>query len=322
MANADQLSGFGMPNWPRRLLAAPYGVLIMLCGFVVACSGQSVKDPDHDEKKEKARPFSSDPQTKDRLNEGIGDKEDWRYWEADFTGKAELRVDVSKWEDSSTLNAQVTLYDQKGNKLVDEAMSQTNPEIKKSFDAELTMKYYVQFKLNSGKGEYLSACGAPLDPCTACTDKQECKENKCVDKPCGGGCPEGTRCDAGKNECVKVAAKPENKCEGVSCPKGEMCFRSTGKCGPIPEKKPDDPGEKKDDAVQCSVIDARDAGAGSVLTLSAGENKGVKKGATGFVKGVKGATFTIIEVYPSRSKASCKVPASKLAGQTAAQIKP
>lgn len=281
-----------------------------------------MKDPDHDEKKDRARPFSSEPQTKDHLDESKGDKEDWRFWEADFTGKAELRVDVSKWEDSSTLNAQVTLYDQKGNKLVDEPMSQANPTIKKSFEAEATLKYFVQFRLNSGKGEYLAACGAPLDPCAACTDKQECKEGKCVDKPCGGSCPDGTRCDSGKNECVKIKVAPENKCEGVNCPKGEMCFRSTGKCGPIPEKKPDEGGEKKDNAIDCGVIDARDNGAGSVLTLSAGENKGVKKGMSGFVKGVKGATFTIIDVYPSRSKANCKVPAAKLAGQTNAQIKP
>ena len=323
MAYASQLWGKAAQRWldsPWRLSSTAVLVAVVAAG--VACSGQSIKDPDHDEKKEKARPFSSDPQTKDHLNEAIGDKEDWRYWEADFTGKAEVRVDVSKWEDSTSLSAQVTVYDQKGTKLVDRPMSQANPTIKEAFDAELTLKYYVQFKLNSGKGEYLAACGTPLDPCSACTEKQECKENKCVDKPCGGGCPEGTRCDGGKNECVKVVVKPENKCEGVSCPKGEMCFRSNGRCGPIPEKKPDEPGESKPNVIDCSVIDARDAGAGSVLTLSAGENKGVKKGNSGFVKGVKGGTFTIIEVYPSRSKASCKVPAAKLAGQTTAQIKP
>ena len=150
MANAKPFLNPASCNWLTRWTALACAVA---AGFALGCSGQNVKDPDHDEKKEKARPFSSEPQTKDRLNEGIGDKEDWRYWEADFTGKAELRVDVSKWEDSTSLNAQVTLYDQKGNKLVDKPMSQANPEIKEAFEVEMGMKYFVQFRLNSGKGE-------------------------------------------------------------------------------------------------------------------------------------------------------------------------
>ncbi len=302
-------------KWVQR--AAWFAVA---CGL--ACSGQNVKDPDHDQKKEFARAFSIGGPTKDHLNEAIGDKEDWRFWEAEATAKAELRVGVSKWEDSVTLNAIVTVYDQTGKVLVEKPMSQSNLSMREQFDAELGLKYFVRFKLNSGKGEYLAECGPPLDPCAACTDKQECKEAKCVEKPCGGSCPDGTRCDAGKGECVKVKVAPENKCEGVSCPKGEVCFKHSGKCGVVPVKQPGEEPEKKDSNIDCDVIDARDSGAGSVLTLSAGENKGVKKGMSGFVKGAKGATFTVVDVYPSRSKASCKVPAAKLAGQTKAQIKP
>ena len=80
--------------------------------------------------------------------------------------------------------------------------------------------------------------------------------------------------------------------------------------------------EKKDNSIACSIIDARDGGSGSVLTLSAGENKGVKRGMTGSVKGVKGATFKITDVYPSRSKASCAVPSTKIGDQKNAVIRP
>jgi len=310
-----------MPNFNRfGRLRSPLAVA--LAAVIAACSGQNIRDPDNDEKMEKARAFAFEGDTKDTLNEAKGDREDWRFWEATFDGKAELRVDVSNWEHTKTLVAKVFVYDRTGKQLDERDMSQASPQVRAQIEVKKDEKYYVRFKLLSGAGEYISAFGGVPDPCAACTDKQECKDGKCVHKPCGGSCPEGTRCDTSKNECVKIKVAPENKCEGVNCAKGEMCVRATGKCVPIPPKAPGEDPPKKDDAIDCDVIDARDQGAGSVLTLSAGDNKGVKKGMSGFVKGVKGASFTIVEVYPTRSKASCKAPAAKLSGQTKAQIKP
>ncbi len=52
------------------------------------------------------------------------------------------------------------------------------------------------------------------DPCDACTENQECKEGKCVDKkpPCGGKCPEGEICDLKADKCIKPSCTlPEEK---------------------------------------------------------------------------------------------------------------
>lgn len=309
---------------PRRALTRSILAWLSLVAVALAygCSGQSMKDPDNDEKKEKSRPFKSTESTKDRMDENAGDREDWRYWMAEKDGTGEIRVEVSKWEDSTTLTAMVTVFDEAGARLIEKPMNQaSNPKVQEQFPVENGRKYYARFKLISGKGEYIAEMGEPLDPCSACTDKQECQEGKCVEKPCGGPCPEGRACDKEKNECVKVKKEAENKCEGVNCPKGEVCQRATGKCV-VPAVRPADPVEPaKPTGVECDVIDARDAGGGSVLTLSAGENRGVKKGMSGSVKGVKGANFTVTEVYPSRCKAACKVPAAKLSGKTKASIK-
>ncbi len=305
----------------RSCLATLAGPLLLVVLALAACSGQSIRDPDNDEKKEKSRPFKATEPTKDNLNEVIGDREDWRFWVPDKTGKGELRVEVSKWEDSSTLQAMVTIFDEAGTQLAQKPMNQANPTVREQFAVEGARKYYARFKLVSGKGEYIAEMSEPLDPCASCTDKQECQEGKCIDKPCGGPCPDGMICNREKNECIKGKEKPENKCESVSCPKGEMCARSSGKCVPVPERK-DSGEEKKDNAIDCDVFEAQDAGTGSILKLSAGENKGVKKGMSGSVKGVKGGSFTVTEVYPTRSKANCKVPAAKVPSGSKASIRP
>lgn len=299
------------------------GLLVSLGAVSMGCSGQNMKDPDNDEKKEKARPFKTTEPTKDRMDDNSGDREDWRYWTAEKDGTGEVRVEVSKWEDSTTLTAMVTVFDEAGTRLIEKPMNQSsNPKIQEQFPVESGRKYFARFKLVSGKGEYIAEMSEPLDPCAACTDKQVCEEGKCVDKPCGGDCPEGKVCDKAKNECVKLDKKPENKCEGVECPKGEICQRATGRCVVPAPRAPDTTEPAKPAGIDCSVIDARDAAGGSLLTLSAGENRGVKKGMSGSVAGVKGATFKVTEVYPSRCKAVCKVPAAKLSGQTKASIKP
>lgn len=296
--------------------------LLALFAAIAACSGQSIRDPDNDEKKEKARPFKATEPTKDNLNEVTGDREDWRFWVPDKNGKGEVRVEVSKWEDSSTLQAMVTVFDEAGTQLAQKPMNQANPTVREQFAVEGGRKYYARFKLVSGKGEYIAEMSEPLDPCASCTEKQECQDGKCVDKPCGGPCPEGLTCNREKNECVKLKSKPENLCEGVTCPKGEVCVRSSGKCV-VPQAPKPDAGEPSGPAtIDCDVFEAQDSGTGSILKLSAGENRGVKKGMGGVVKGVKGASFTITEVYPTRSKANCKVPAAKVPSGSKATIKP
>jgi uncharacterized lipoprotein len=48
--------------------------LLLVVLALAACSGQSIRDPDNDEKKEKSRPFKATEPTKDNLNEVIGDR--------------------------------------------------------------------------------------------------------------------------------------------------------------------------------------------------------------------------------------------------------
>lgn len=298
------------------------GVLLLatlLTGALAACSGQSVKDPDGDETRLKARPFSRLGPTEDRLDFAVGDQEDWRFFLPEKAGKLELRISVGKWKESS-IEGFVTIFTEVGDRVLERPIPPgSSVTIKAQFDVEPDMRYLVRFKANRGKGEYAVEVGEPENPCDACTDKQECVDNKCVDKPCGGDCPEGQTCDRNANKCVAARERPVNKCEGVSCPKGEVCARSTGRCVAV-RSEPAEPQPAAEPDIDATVIDAREAGAGSVLTLSAGDNKGVKKGQTGSIVGLKGSGFTITDVYPSRSKAACKLPPAKIIGHTKAKI--
>lgn len=297
--------------------------LVLAVAVLGACSGQSMKDPDGDEIKDKARPFKSLGPTEDKLDPALGDIEDWRFFLADKSGKMEIRVSVGKWKESS-IEGFVTIFTEVGDRVLERPVPPGSAvTVNATFDVEEGKRYLVRFRANRGKGEYAVEVGDPMNPCEACTDRQECVDNKCADKPCGGGCGDGMVCDRSSDKCVKVKEKPENKCEDVRCARGEVCQRSTGRCitvstGPA-ESTPAEPAVNPN--IDCSVIDARESGGGSILTLSAGDNKGVAKGMGGQIKGVKGSGFTIIEVYPSRSKATCKLPPAKLVGNTACTIK-
>lgn len=320
-AQADRIA------WLRSVCVDLASITLVAAVALVgaACSGQSVKDPDGDENRQKARAFLRTGPTEDKLDANVGDFEDWRFFLPEKT-RWEIRISIGKWEES-TIQGFVTVYTEVGDRVLERTISPGSQiTIKETFDVDTNMRYLVRFKATAGKGKYAVEVGEPEDPCAACTDKQECVEQKCVEKPCGGGCEEGLSCDKPSGKCVKKrdrADPPENKCAGVDCSKGETCQRSTGRCvavgspGPAtigggPEKEPD---------IDCAIIDAREAGTGAILTLSAGDNKGVKKGMKGVIKGVKGGAFTVIEVYPSRSKATCTTPPSKLVGNTQATIK-
>lgn len=318
-------SNFSTPS--RIPLRSIHGIAL-LAVVIAACSGSTLRDPDGDEARTKARPFSRLGPTEDKLDTGMGDAEDWRLYLADKPATLELRLIHGRFGKESTLNGQVTVYTSVGERLAEAAIAPgTEMTTKVTFAVLANQSYLVQIKASTGKGDYAVEVGEAQDPCAACSPTQTCVAGKCVDKPCGGTCAEGEVCDPAKNRCTKENV---NLCQGVRCGKGESCLRATGKCeanrpaglkcGANQVAKDGECVDKVSD-IDCTIIDVREAGDGAVLTLSAGDNKGVTKGNTGYVKGVKGATFTIVEVYPSRSKAVVKVAAGKLAGITAAAIK-
>ena len=64
----------------------------------------------------------------------------------------------------------------------------------------------------------------PEDPCTLCTDKQECVNSECVDlDPCANKtCQDGYRCDREKDgECVEI-----DPCEAVVCLAEQTCVKA------------------------------------------------------------------------------------------------
>ncbi|MBQ9243655.1 MAG: hypothetical protein IJ165_10630 [Proteobacteria bacterium] len=64
----------------------------------------------------------------------------------------------------------------------------------------------------------------PEDPCSLCTDKQECVNLVCVDiDPCANKtCQDGYRCDREKDgECVAI-----DPCEGISCLADQTCIKA------------------------------------------------------------------------------------------------
>lgn len=307
-------------------LAISLCILPML--LLMACSGSTLRDPDGDDVRTKARPFSRLGPTEDKLDPAIGDNEDWRLFLADKNATVELKLVHGRFGKTSLLTGTITIYNGVGQRVA-EGVIQPGTEMATKIDFPVTAgtSYLVQIKASAGKGDYAVEVGQAADPCAACTDKQTCVEQKCVDKPCGGNCSDSETCEPKSGRCIAV-----NRCEGVRCPKGQVCSHGTGACMSVKERdsapkctanqvlKNGECIEKVSD-LDCTIIDIREAGDGAVLTLSAGDNKGVQKGMTGYVKGVKGATFTIVDVYPSRSKAMCKVSAAKLAGITAAAIK-
>jgi hypothetical protein len=316
------------PTKYQRCLRFPrFIAFVAVAAVALACSGQSTKDPDGDETRLKARAFLKSGPTEDKLDTGIGDFEDWRFFLPDRAGKQEIRISIGKWEES-TIVGFVTIFTEVGDLILERTIQAgSGITIKELFDVEPNMRYLVRFKATAGKGKYAVEVGDPEDPCAACTEKQLCQDGRCVDKPCGGECSDNEECDEKTSKCRKKGGhRPDpavNRCEGVQCDKGEVCQRSTGRCiklGDGPSGGGNDGPDKEPD-IDATVIDAREAGTGSLLTLSAGDNKGVKKGMTGAIKGLKGSNFTITEVYPSRSKAACKLPPAKLVGNTAATIK-
>ncbi len=245
-----------------------------------ACSGQHLKDPDGDGDRNSARPFSKLGPTEDRLNPRIGDQEDWRFVQPDKAGDMEMRISVGKWKES-TLVGFVTIYTEVGDRIAEKPMPEGSGTLKFKFSVEPTMRYLVRFRATKGEGEYAVEVDWGENPCDACKDSQECVDDKCVDKP---------------------EPKPE--------PKRER---------PRPVRDRPKP-EPKSNGIACTIIDARVAGTGSVLILSAGDNKGVKSGMKGSIKGLKGGSFKVIAVYPSRSKASCSLPPAKIYGHPNAVI--
>jgi hypothetical protein len=281
--------------------------LLLAVLIAAACSGQSVHDPDHNDTTKNAKAFLIPGPTEDSLDVGKGDREDWRYLLTDKGGTMELKITVGPFGESASVVGTVTVFTGTSEQLVEQPIQPgSNQNLKLSFKVDANAKYYVRFKALSGKGRYSVAVGEPEDACAACDpQKQECVEGKCRDKPCGGDCPENETCDKVKNVCVKVKAKSEDKPK----PKREASH----------EEKPE--AAPKSNDLECKIDNVFPEGSGSRLMLNCGDNKQVPTGATGFVKGVKGANFTIKRVFPTRSQALCSLPDTKLSAGLQVVIK-
>ena len=315
------VTGRKVATW---FLAATVGAAV----FGAGCSGQSLKDPDGDEVRTRARPFSRTGPTEDRLNAGLGDLEDWRFFAPERTGTVETRISVGKWEES-TIVGFVTVFTEVGDVVIEKPFPATSGTLRFEFPVQAEMRYLVRFRAKQGKGQYAVEVDFGGNSCAQCTDKQDCVDGRCVEKTekaCAGGCPEGSTCDAGKNECVRDR---DDKCDGVRCDDDEVCARSTGRCVKKRVRPSCEDNEvlrggkcvEKVSDIGCSVVDARNLGSGSLLILSCGDNKGVSKGQKGKITGLRGGDFQIVEVYPSRSKAKCDLPPAKIYGHTSAVIK-
>lgn len=271
----------------------------------VACSGQHLKDPDGDGDRNHARPFSKLGPTEDLLNPRSGDREDWRFVNPDHAGQMEMRISVGKWEES-TLSGHVTIYTEVGDRIAEKALPTGSGTLKFRFEVEENMRYLVRFRATRGKGQYAVEVDWGSDPCAGCASDEQCRDNRCV----------------------KVVVKTHSdKCAGVKCSRGQRCSSSTGRCyTPRPRCSSGEVlkgGEcvAKQSDIVARIIDARQAGTGSLLIIAAGANKGVKKGAKGQVKGLRGGAFIVSEVYPSRSKAKCKQPPAKIYSHPTAIIR-
>lgn len=281
--------------------------LLALLSLLSACSGQALKDPDHDHDRSRARPFRHLEPTLDKLDVQIGDQEDWRWFEPLKSGRLLLRVSVGKWN-PSTLQATVTVFTVVGDRLLERPVAPGTTTLEEAVDVVAGTRYLVRFQASAGAGEYAVQVEEPSDSCAECTPAQICQDGRCVDKPCGGACGEDERCDEASGRCVAEVRPRRDRCQEVDCPAGQVCQR--GRC--VPSRKPVEVQAAPDRDVACRVIDARSAGSGSLLILGCGDNKGIRKGMTGTVPGVAGGACVVTEVYPSRSKVVCKAPPARL----------
>ncbi len=310
----DTMSVFGTPS-SRRWIAL---LAVAAIGALAACSGQHVKDPDGDGTRDKARPFSRVGPTEDNLNVGIGDREDWRFILPEREGRMQMRISVGKWEESS-ISGHVTIFSEVGDRIAEKAMPSGSGTLKFRFEVVPDMRYLVRFRASRGKGQYAVEVDFGEGDCASCSSKQSCVKGRCVTSACPGGCSSGRICDRAKRKCVRDSGG-SNPCTGVRCPSGQYCSRSSGRCVKRAPRCPAGQVRKgghcvtKVGDISCSVVDARATTSGSLLTLSAGDNKKVRKGATGYIKGLSKSSFTVIAVYPSRCKARCKAPLNKILG--------
>ena len=259
--------------------------LLLVTTALSACSGQHLKDPDGDGDRASARPFLKGGPTEDRLNTSVGDREDWRSIQPSRKGQMEMRISVGKWKES-TVKGHVTIFTEVGDRIAEKAMPEGSGTLKFRFNVDSEMRYLVRFRANIGAGEYAVEVDFAGDPCDDCSDDQICRDHTCVAKP---------------RVVEPVRPKPKRRPR-----KPRRTARAV---------------KKKPTGINCKVIDARVKGSGALLTLTAGDNRGVKKGMTGKIKGLRGSSFRIIAVYPTRSKAVCKLPPAKIYGHTSATIR-
>ncbi len=306
-----------MASHKRRWIAL---LALASIGALAACSGQHIKDPDGDGTREQARPFSRVGPTEDNLNVGIGDREDWRFILPEREGRMQMRISVGKWEESS-ISGHVTIFSEVGDRIAEKAMPSGSGTLKFRFEVSPDMRYLVRFRASRGKGQYAVEVDFGEGDCASCSSRQTCVKGRCMSQLCPGGCSSGHVCDRARKKCVRDSgAGHSNPCAGVRCPSGQYCSRSSGRCVKRAPRCPAGQVRKggscvtKASDITCTVVDARATGNGSLLTLSAGDNKKVRKGATGYIKGLSKSSFTVIAVYPSRCKARCKAPLNKILG--------
>jgi hypothetical protein len=299
--------------------------------------------PDTDDEQPKALRLTPEILVKDEIDVNKSDSTDWK----DFSYFKEANVTVvfmfGEPFTPHRLNGTITLFNFKGEVLDKTQVYPRKREYPFSFLSTPSEHFFFKIDAKKGGSPYMVETKIqPVDPCLkcraeeicckpdniCCRPNESCVEGKCTDKsgecdppctpdkicengvcekPCKGGCPKGKICSRELKRCVPAeekkcpagTVKKGNKCISESkcnppCGANEICNGETGTCEPSGNKTG-------------TIVNYYPVSSGTEFIINLGSVDGIKIGSKGFISGVKGGSFTVIEVYPSRAKAKTKV---------------
>jgi hypothetical protein len=327
-------------NIHRALRAAT--LIALLAPVAVACGSAAPRDPDADPRAPSLPLITTRLPVSGEAIDAARDKVDWRTMTAAVTGDAKLVVTLPEEHALKGDVGIFLVPDGEGEpeNVALKAIAAGDDRYVLAWSAEAGRSYLFRMRAASGASSYeVSPLEVkeppPPDPCAdvACDEDKRCEEGQCVAippavctpackagkvcvegecvTPCGGPCGKGMYCNRSKNECMK------DPCAGKVCPAGEKCSGGICKAPPKPcggacaadEKCVSNKCEKaaaeapaSGGPVTVSIQQVVPEGAKTTVILSAGTNKGIKKGDTGSISGVPGV-LRVIEVFEYRSKA-------------------
>ena len=130
-----------------------------------------------------------------------------------------------------------------------------------------------------------------------CARGERCKRGQCVAKPAAAP-PCGSDSDCSRNKiCKRGKCVRKPQCQTSSdCSGGKEC--KSGKCVRAKEET-----VEKSGPVSGSIVSVQSGAKGTILTISVPTSHGIKKGASGKVKGLPAGNFVITKVAGSRVQA-------------------